>query len=193
MLTPRQKLTLFYGTNITAEQALQLSDADLNADFLRKSGVTVTNMTAAGVGPLLLKQMGVADAVSMRNMGFDALHLADIKFSTEATSAYGASSVVDAFLCSASDAVALAGGEPMEVLGVSAEQLLQACAGAPTEAQAVLQQLPEGKALYGVSSKTLLDSGLRKAGLMQLGYSLAVVASQTNASTDALVKLGFAR
>ncbi len=191
MLNIRQRLALFHGTSVSAETALQFSDSEINAEFLRQGGVTVNNMTAAGVGPLLLKRMGVESASDLRDIGFDALHLSDTKFATEATSAYGADSVVDVFLQSASDAVAVAGSDAMDILGVSAQKLLEVCAGAPVEAQAVLQQLPSGKGLVGVSANTLLDSGLRKGSLMQVGYSLSVVASQTSASADALQKLGF--
>lgn len=191
MLSIRQRLALFHGTSVTAETALQFSDAEINAELLRKGGVTMNNMTAAGVGPLLLKRMGVGNASELSDMGFDALHLSDTKFATEATSAYGATDVVEAFLRSASDAVAIAGSDAMDILGVSVQQLLEVCAGAPVEAQAVLQQLPSGKGLVGVPATTLLDSGLRKNSLMQIGYSLSVVASQTSASADALQKLGF--
>ena len=63
--------------------------------------------------------------------------------------------------------------------------------GAPTEAQAVLQQLPNGIALTGVDAGVLLDTGIRKQALAEVGYSLTSVASQTSASAHQLVKLGF--
>eukprot|EP00966_Prymnesium_polylepis_P049055 1135242-Prymnesium_polylepis.1 len=125
MLSIRQRLALFHGTSVTAETALQFSDAEINAELLRKGGVTMNNMTAAGVGPLLLKRMGVESASELSDMGFDALHLSDTQFATEATSAYGAADVGEAFLRSASDAVAIAGSDAMDILGVSVQQLLE--------------------------------------------------------------------
>ena len=151
----------------------------------------MNNITAAGIGPLTLVRMGATNAAVLKDMGFDALHVADTKFATEAVAAYGARAVVETFLVGPSDAVAIAGSDSMDILGVRSQELMEACAGAPVEARAVLQQLPVPDGLLGVSATTLLDTGLRKTALLSVGYSLVSVVEQTGASGEALLKLGF--
>ena len=128
---------------------------------------------------------------ALRQLGFDALHLADSKFASEANAVFGAESVVETFLTGASDAVALAGSDAVEILGLTPRQLLEACAGSPTEARAVMQQLPLGVSLEGVPAATVLDTGMRKAVLSELGYSLTSIVKQTKASPVELQKLGY--
>lgn len=191
LLTTKQRLCVFHNTAMSAEDALALSEEDMNHELLTSSRVKAENLAAAGVGPRILKQMGVPNAEALRKMGFDALYLADSKFATEATTAFGADDVVDAFLVSASDAVSIAGSDAVSILGIGTEELLKACAGAPTEAAAVLEQLPSGVSLAGVSPKTILDTGLRKTALGELGYSISVLVKQTGATATDLGKLGY--
>lgn len=190
-LSQVMRLRLFYNTACSAEDALALNDEDITPDLLIKKGVRTVNMAAAGVGPKFLKRIGVDDCMQLRTLGFDALFLADAEFAAEACAAYGADRVIEVFLLSASDAVAIAGRETAHILGTTAQNLLEVCAGAATEARAVLEQLPSGVSLNGVSAETLLDTGLRKTVLSELGYSLATVASQTRATPQQLAKLGF--
>lgn len=190
-LTLRQKLCLFHQTSVNAEEALALDEEQLTGSFLASKGVRASNISAAGLGPVALHGMGVTDAQHLRAMGFTALYLVDSKFASEANTAYGGPSIIDAFLVSASDAVCLAGSEACNILGVTTEQLMAACAAAPTEAASVLQQMPAGISLQDVAPTTLLDTGLRKAKLMELGYSLAAVVKQTGADHIQLAKLGF--
>jgi hypothetical protein len=190
-LNLKQRLCLFHNTSMSAEEALALEDEQLTGALLVEKGVKVSNIAAAGMGPVALHGMGVHDAQTLRAMGFTALYLADAVFASEANSAYGGPSVIEAFLVSASDAVCIAGSDAVGILGVTTQQLMEACACAPTEAAAVLQQTPGGNALQGVSPTTLLDTGLRKPKLMELGYSLAAVVKQTGASHTELAKLGF--
>lgn len=187
----KMRLCLFHNTECTAEEALALDEKNITAELLVAKGVKASNMATAGVGPRLLKQMGVEDCSSLRKLGFDSLYLADTKFVSEANGAFGSKDVIHAFLAGASDAVAIAGTEAVDILGIHAQDLLAACAGAPTEAQAVLQQLPPGVSLTGVQANVLLDTGIRKQGLAELGYSLTSVASQTSATAQQLSKLGF--
>jgi hypothetical protein len=189
-LSMRQRLCLFHG-KLSAEEALSLQAADLTADLLIRQCVHPSNVIAAGLGPRALRELGFADARQLRALGFDALHLADSKFAAEANAAFGADNVREAFVESASDAVCVAGSEAVPLLGISTNDLLLCCAGAPVEAFAVLQQLPSGASLHGVSPQTLLDTGLRKAKLGELGYSLTSIISQTGARSQELGKLGF--
>ena len=168
-----------------------LEDHEINGALLLSKGVTASNVGAAGLGPLALHEMGVEDPEALRRLGYTAMHLTDAKIASEASTAYGGRRVVEAFLVGASDAVALAGSEAVSILGVEMEDMLQACAGAPKEAGAVLEQMPQGVSLKGVSARTLLDTGLRKGKLMEYGYSLAAVVKQTKAGPTELSKLGF--
>jgi|SaaInlV_125m_DNA_1040241.scaffolds.fasta_scaffold04021_2 hypothetical protein len=190
-LSPKMRLCLFYGSACNAEEALALQESDITPDFLMANGVKARNMSAAGVGPRFLKDMGVSDCAQLRTMGFDALDLADTKFASEACLAYGADQILDVFLTGASDAVAIAGSDTTHITGVSTSALLSVCAGAPVEARAVLQQLPSGVSLEGVDADTLLDTGIRKSVLSQLGYSLTSIVSQTKANAQQLAKLGY--
>ena len=168
-----------------------MNDADMTFAMLVENGVKVKNVAAAGIGPKKLKEMGLENAEQLRKFGFDALYLADPKFASEANAAFGSDSIREIYLNSASDAVAIAGTDAMDLLGITCLDLMQVCAGAPTEAHAVLQQLPLGKSLTGVQASVILDTGLRKAALMELGYSLSTIVAQTSADAKQLAKLGF--
>ena len=190
-ISTRQRLLVFSDTGVAAEEALGFSDEELNAGLLIERGAKASSISAAGIGPEKLRDMGVADAPTLRRMGFDPLYLVDSRFCTEANAAFGAINVKTAFLCSASDAVCLSGSDAVQILGITAEELLDACAGASIEAFAVLQQMQPGQGLSGVSAGTLLNTGLRKQKLLELGYSISNVVSQTGASSVELGKLGF--
>ena len=119
-LSPKMRLCLFYGSACNAEEALALQESDITPDFLMANGVKARNMSAAGVGPRFLKDMGVSDCAQLRTMGFDALDLADTKFASEACLAYGADQILDVFLTGASDAVAIAGSDTTHITGAQA-------------------------------------------------------------------------
>ena len=187
----RQRLLIFSDTGVATEEALGFSDEELNAKLLIERGAKASSISAAGIGPEKLSDMGVADAPTLRRMGFDPLYLVDSRFCTEANAAFGAIAVKAAFLSSASDAVCLSGSDAVQILGITAEELLDACAGASVEAFSVLQQMQLGQGLSGVSAGTLLNTGLRKQKLMELGYSISNVVTQTGATSVELRKLGF--
>lgn len=172
-MTTRQRLTLFHNTSVCAERALSLKEEEITFALLLTSGVKALNIITAGIRPLTLKQHGVACAAQLRRLGFDALHLCDDVLCDEASAAYGAESVLEAFLVCPTDAVALAGSTAISKLNVSTDQLLGVCAGAPTEASSVLEQLACENRLQDVHVRTLLDTGLRAPQLKQLGISLA--------------------
>lgn len=176
---------------MSAEDVLAMADSDFTYDFIKDKGIKAGNISAAGLGPRKLKEMGLESPEQLRQLGFDSLYLADPKFASEANACFGSDSVKEVFLQSASDAVALAGTDAVSILGLQTIDLLNACAGAPTEAVAVLQQLPLGTSLVGVPASVLLDCGLRKAALQDLGYSLTAIVSQTGADGAHLAKLGF--
>ena len=187
----RSRLALFHGTSVNAERACGYDENEITYQLLLESGVKALNLFAAGVGPQMLVKIGSTGASDLRKFGFDALHLTDGEFCNECSTVYGRDDVVDAFLVSASDAVALSGSEAMHILGVIPVLLLEKCAGFPGEAIAVLEQLPRGAALAGVPAAVILDAGLRADSLKSVGYGLASVVNQTEATGNDLFKLGF--
>lgn len=190
-LSTKQKLCLFHGTSVSAETVLAMDEEEITFDVLTSNGIKANNLAAAGIGPKRLKEMGAADASKLRSLGFDSLYLADPRFASEANAAFGSQETKRVYLQSASDAVAIAGTDAMDLLGITTKDLMEACAGAATEAQAVLQQLSAGVALEGVPASVVLDTGLRKNTLMELGYSLTAIVQQTKANGGELAKLGF--
>jgi len=190
-LSSRQKLTIFHGSGLNAEKALITMESDITFDFLLSNGVKALNLCTAGIRPLQLKQLGVVQASQLRRLGFDALHLVDPIWCVEANAAYGAAEVIDAFLVAPQDAVSLSGTEAIPTLNISMQQLLEACAGAPTEAISVLQQSAAAAPLQGVAATTLLDTGLRAPQLKQLGYSLATIRDLEGVTGDQIGKFGF--
>jgi hypothetical protein len=190
-LDGRARLALFHGTSVTAERGVAMPEAEINFDALVRSGCTSLNVSAAGITPLKLKQIGCTDASQMRRLGYDALHLVDTPFCNEINSAFGAANVVAAFVASAQDAVAVAGSDAVNILNLSVQQLLECCAGAPIEAAAVLQQTPGANVLDGVSASTLLDTGLRAPKLRELGVTAFDVSALAGSNKHAITKLGF--
>lgn len=188
-LSGRAKLTLFHGSGLPADQVLSMTDESISFDILIKHGIKALNIGTAGLKPMELHRMGATDASHLRRLGFDALHLVDPVFCTEANAAYGAKALLEVFLVSPQDAVSIAGSEAMATLGVTAEKLLETCAGAPQEAAAVLQQCIGPACLDGVSANTLLSTGLRAPQLKTLGFSMQHVSKC--GSRGEISKLGF--
>jgi hypothetical protein len=190
-LSARQRLTLFHGTTLTAEQALNLDADQITFQYLVAKNVSPTNIVAAGLKPYGLKKMGAETASSLRRLGFDALYLVDPVFCMEMNGAYGANSVIEAFLVTPADAVALAGSEAMHILNINLQKLLETCAGAPTEAASVIQQSWDEKSNVSVSATTLLDTGLRATQLKSIGFNVVNIQKLMNPSADEFAKLGF--
>lgn len=190
-LSARQKLTLFHNTGISAEQALTMDDSEITFELMVSHGVKAVNIVTAGIRPLRLKQLGVVSPSQLRRLGFDALHLVDRSTCEEANAAYGAPSVVAAFLSSPSDAVAFAGSDAVHILNITVGQLLEACAGSPTEALSVLQQQSMERPLREVDARTLLDTGLRATQLKQTGITLTSLNDMSGFDPSIAVKLGF--
>ena len=167
-LTPKHRLALVHNTDVSTSAILNMPDADITHAFLLDNAVPPHNLAAAGVGPVALKGRGASDAADLLALGHDALHLCGPEFCDGAIAAFGAASVVDAFLRAPLDAVSLAGSSAAERLGLSQQRLLEACPGASVEAFAVLKSdaRPEG-----LRASTLLDTGLRGRQLAEVGLS----------------------
>ena len=191
MLNTHARLALFHGSSVTAEEALAMDEAEITFDLLMSRGIRGVHLLTAGQGPTALRARGAQTAAQLRLLGLDSVDLLDPDFCHEASMAYGAHAVANAFVVSPADAVNVAGSEAMHILDVDAARLLECCVGFPGEAAEVLAQLTPGAALYGVPCRTVLDSGLRVDALKRLGYSLESVVAQLGASGADLVKLGY--
>lgn len=189
-LTARQKVAIFNDTAMPASEAVDLSDNAVSFELMMRHGVRACALLAADFGPLRLLDAGAEECASLRRLGFTSLHLCSEDFSREVAAAFGADAVVDTFLVSPEDAVVVAGEAVCHTLGVTLERLLGLCAGAPSEAFAVLQQTYAPDALEAVRTRTLLDTGLRGPQLKRAGYQLAG-AAKSQGTPDELAKLGF--
>ncbi len=190
-LDKRTRLALFYQTTIDMHTALTLQNQDITFQMMVRSGVRVSNCALANVNLHFLYERGAKSAHDLRLLGYDAYYLCESKHCNEAILLYGAEDVVRAFVNTATDAVIIADRDAVQLLGMTTDRLLQLCAGCPGEAVEVLRWLPPGTALSGVSSKVLLDSGLRAPALTRLGYGLAAVIAHVNPTTEELNKLGY--
>lgn len=190
-LGARSRVALFHNTTVTASEALEMDDESIGYETMLQSGVKTTNLQVAGVGPMSLHKRGFDDPNKLRSFGFDAGHLCDPSWCNEACMAYGRAALMQSFVVTAGDAVAIAGSEAVLLLNITTNELLERCAGFPGEALAVLQQLPQGISLKGVLPRVLLDAGLRITALKTCGYGLRAVVDQTGADARELVKLGF--
>lgn len=192
VLTPRQRALIVAGTCTTVEAAVAMRDEDFHLDFFLSTGIGSRNLRAAKLTPVMLHQRGVTTPRQLRQLGYDALDLADGQFCSNCVAVYGAVGMLNEFLLTPADAVSLAGSPAVRQLGLDVGTLLVMCAGAPSEAEAVIAQTPpRGGALTGVAAATLLDTGLRGGALTRLGYPASVVCSQTLATASELEALGF--
>jgi hypothetical protein len=182
MLTSRQKLLLFESNPPTEITFESLVASTTTPETIRASKLTIS----------MLKELGMESCLLARQLGFDAMDLADGPFAADALAAFGRDAVVDAFLGEAGDAVCLAGSAAATILKISVEELLQRCVAAPEEAAAVLQQqVPRALALSGVGALTLLDTGLRAPQLIRIGIDRVIVEKLTGARGTQLELLGF--
>ena len=165
LLTREQRLRLAFKTRISPNDICGLRDEDINISFLKE--LPCSNIQAAGLSPLHLRARGAHDASDLVAMGFDALHLADHEFCSAAIAAFGAQSVIDAFVHGPIDAISIAGSCATRMLGMSTQSLLELCTGAPAEALVVLKMVSD---LQGVHMSTLLSTGLRAHDLIEAGY-----------------------
>jgi hypothetical protein len=191
-LTRRQRLALASETPLSADAVMAMADEEFTMAFFQAHGVRASHLRVAKLNPLQLKARGVASARDLRALEFNALDLGDPAFCASCIAAHGVDEVVNEFLITANDAVAVAGTAAVHQLNIGTGLLLLLCAGAPVEAASVLKlSLPRGECLRGVAAATLIDCGLRVHHLRAAGYSTEAVVAQTCATAQQLEQLGF--
>lgn len=155
-----------------------------------KAGVRAENVVASALGLRFFFDAGVTTTAKLARLGLDALHLNEPALAREACALYGAPALVETFCTTVDDAIALAGSEAFDTLGLSVEKLLQLCAGSPKAAAAVLAA-EEARGLAGVRADTLLDTGLRAGTLKTLGIGIMQVSELEGAECDTSLKFNF--
>lgn len=192
LLTTRQRMALIINTSLTASDIASMEDSEINFKFFMDHGIRGPLLRAARITPVQLKARGVETARDFHALDFNALDLTDGGFCAASVSAFGADELLQEFLVTPNDAVALAGTPAVDQLGLDVGVLLVLCAGAPEMAKEVISQtLPRGACLHGVAPETLLDTGLQAGTLKTLGFNPATLREQTRCSFDHLTQLGF--
>lgn len=184
VVTDTQMRRLFWRRKVerSVQEAFEFRD-------LVAAGVTAEHVLASSVGASTLQRVGASRAGDLKRLGFSAVHLNDEAWCTQMIAAYGADDVREAYLCDASDAVAICDSPAQVALGVSAQELIELCAGAPQQAVSILQHLPVHER-SSVSIKALLDAGVRQPALSDLGLGFAALAKR-HATRQQLELLGF--
>lgn len=188
-LTPKQRLALIVDTTFPTATILSMDDSEINHSFFQRHSFPASNINASGLTPLDLKTRGVSTADELVALGFDSLHLVNNVFCETAVAAYGAESLVNAFIRTSEDAVAVAGTRVVYQLGLTQNTLLQLCAGASIDALAVITQTPSDS-LCGVAIGTLLDTGLRNRQLTSAGITHGAISKLVGTALEKQ-KLGY--
>jgi hypothetical protein len=186
----KRRLALVAGTGVQPKDVLEMADADINYGFLVKHEIPTANIRVGGFTPSRLHARGAVDAEALEKLGFDAIHLLNVDFLNDAVATYGYGDIVATFLKTPYDAVALADTAVMQTLSLTTGRLMEECAGAPSEALAVLAQL---KSIADLPITTLLDTGIRGPQLVELGYGFAEVHRATGANSSQMGKLQMSR
>mgnify|MGYP006088214755 CR=1 FL=1 len=190
-LTMRQRLALTNGV-LDPSSAISMTDSEIDVLFMLRKRIPTHNIRVSKLSPFELQERGLKSAMGLRELGFDCIDLIDPSFCASAVSAFGTEDIKRSFLLDASDAVFVSGSTAPFQLGIHVRRLLELCAGAPTQAKAVLKQAePKGGALQDVPVSVILDTGLRATTLCELGYFLDNLREQTNATNTELRSLGF--
>ena len=188
-LEARQRLLLFVGTPVSAEEALSFTKEQLTLPFLLEKGVTPKGLCGAGLFAYRLKEMGMRCPSELLPFGFCSMFCSDPKFCTQLVTVYGAKAVRDVFLKTPTDALILAVSGSHAIVQADTEMLLQACVAAPMEAAAIITRARA--TLRGVDIATLLNTGLRAPTLVKLGITQQKVANETRGHPGLVAKLGY--
>lgn len=192
-LSTRQRVALLYDTNVSFSEALALTDSQFNAQFLLKSGISGANIILAKVDGHVLRRLGFTTGQMLLNAGLDSLHLVESPDLAESlVEALGADEM-RVFLTTPRDAVALAGECAADAMALTPADLLNACADAPEEAQAVLTQLKsrDRDPLGGVVPETLILTGINATELADAKISLQHLILSCSPTSGELVRLKY--
>lgn len=195
-LSLRQKLALSSNVvGMTTAQAESIGvDGGIEIDLNWLSvNCTPISLAAAELRPVHLFQLGCNTAADLRIVRMDSLHL--VMLGTAWTSAavvvWGRENLVEAFLQTAADAVALAGEAVCVPLGIDQNVLLRTCVHNACAATNVLAQLNMPFGLKGVDLDVLLATEITAELLRTVGVSFEAVAHTLSPSASQMIKLGY--
>ena len=190
-LTQNQLQRLALSIGMSVEDVVSFG-SKISLDFLMERGVDARALRSANVTPMQLKALGAESCRSLVALGCNSIDLIDKTFCASCIAAFGTENILENFLVSPGDAVALAGAPMRSYLGICVERLLLMCAGAPDAAEAVIEQVhPRSVALVGIPIESLLDTQIKSDALTRLGFSKELIASHTYANANDLKMLGF--
>ena len=189
--TRRERLSWTVGTAVTMDEALNMKEADLTLQWLAPRGVGSAHFIASGTSIVSLKSRGCLSAQALFELGYDALDLVAYPSILEgAVVAYGVDAIVERFCRTPDDVVMLAGTHAQDMLGLSAQALLDRIEGCPEAAMTVLRQLgPLG--LRGVQARTLIVAGLNAERLAACGHGFVSVTQCVLGKPADVMLLGF--
>lgn len=171
------RLALFANTNCNPGEALTFNNEHLTQDFLISAGVTWDNISAARIDVATLKKVHKFECVDdLCRLKLDALELTDQDLMQQMINVYGVEDVRRVFASSPTDVATLIGTEGGAILGINVSEALDICAGYPTQAATVIRNAGAlTKILPQLTVEQLLNSGLRRQGLLSLGLSSTVL------------------
>ena len=189
-MNAKQRLALFYGTTVTSQQALQMSDADIHYACMKAYACDIHNCLS--IIPIrTFYERGCDIPYKLMDLGMDSLDLLDSTILRELICVYGVASVRDCFVSTHEDAVCIAGTEACDLLQTSLELLLTLCANRAHSAELVLSSIPNVNiAIMSVPISTLVNTGVDAACLRRVGITLNTLTDTMHASAADLNALG---
>lgn len=159
----------------------------LNLEFCVNHHVTFVSIRASKISMERLKTAGL-DIPALKRLGLCSIDLCDAAMARELVQTFGRAALTEHLVKTPSDAVAVVGSEFCDMVGLTSNDLLALCAGAPLQAIAILGALPHR--LRGVGARVLLDCALNRALLLKSGFLESEIRVLPGESAD-FAKLGF--
>lgn len=189
-MNAKHRLALFYGTQLTSSQALQMIDSDINYTCMKTYGCDIHNVLT--IIPIReFKSRGCDVPFKLMELGMDTIDLLETQVLREMICVYGAEVIKSTFITTHEDAVSISGTEACDILGLTLEHLLKLCKGHAHSAEMVLGNLTSvDKMLTQVPIRTLLDTGIQSSALKRVGISINTLTDKMCASSTDLSALG---
>ena len=189
-MSARQRLLIFYDSNVSSVQALKIDDADIHFRTMHQHNCSFQNIANA-LSIAQMHERGFETVAHYRDIGMDTLDLLNVRWMRELVQLFGRDAVVSNFVKHGVDAVTMAGTESGISLGLEPNLLLELCLHQPKAAEEVLKTLkPLERALPTIPLETLLATGIQCDGLKRVGISITHLTDIMKATTVQLARLG---
>ena len=191
-LSERQLLCLFMHTTLSLGDAVGLRDTKSLCSALRRHNICMDNVHAAGLRIKDMHALGIDSLQQFKRLRLDALHLTDPMIATEMLELFGATAVVDEFVCTAQDAVYIAGSEGARLLHITSDRLPECCAGCPEGPAKVIAAIANPEQTCAQTSVSrLCDTGIQRLALNASGISLLTLTNHFVLTRKEMQQLGF--